>query len=67
LLRESPSALLFVSERGEQLTRAGFQKLVARAGKAAAFAFGVHTHMRHACGYNLAEQGSDTLAIQGYL
>jgi site-specific recombinase XerD len=49
------------------LTRAGFQKLVARAGKAAAFAFGVHTHMRHACGYNLAEQGSDTLAIQGYL
>jgi type 1 fimbriae regulatory protein FimB/type 1 fimbriae regulatory protein FimE len=40
-----------VSERGAPFTRAGFAKMVARAGVEAKLKFGVHPHMlRHACG-----------------
>ena len=47
---------------------AGYQRMVARAGKAAGFGFLVHSHMlRHSTGYKLANDGHDTRAIQDYL
>jgi len=42
--------------------------MVARLGKAAGFDFPVHPHqLRHACGYALANRGTDTLTPQAYL
>ncbi len=68
LQRSSASPFVFVSERGAPFTVSGFQKLVARAGKAAGFEFQVHPHqLRHACGFTLANQGFDTRSLQAYL
>jgi type 1 fimbriae regulatory protein FimB/type 1 fimbriae regulatory protein FimE len=70
LQRESSvkSVYVFVSERGAPLSVAGYQRMVARAGKAAKFAFLIHSHMlRHSTGYKLVNDGQDTRAIQGYL
>jgi integrase len=70
LQRESSvkSLYVFVSERGAPLSVAGYQRMVAKAGKAAKFPFLVHSHMlRHSTGYKLANDGQDTRAIQGYL
>jgi integrase len=70
LQRESVarSLYVFVSERGAPLSVAGYQRMVARAGKAAKFPFLIHSHMlRHSTGYKLANDGHDTRAIQGYL
>ena len=68
LQRESSSPYVFVSEREVPLSVAGYQRMVARAGKAAKFPFLVHSHMlRHSTGYKLANDGQDTRAIQGYL
>ena len=62
------SVYVFISERGAPLSVAGYQRLVARAGKAAKFSFLIHSHMlRHSTGYKLANDGQDTRAIQGYL
>ena len=62
------SPCVFVSERGSPLGVAGYQRMVARAGEAARFAFLVHSHMlRHGCGYKLANDGVDTRALQHYL
>src|SRR5215469_3974709 len=36
------AAFVFVSERGAPFTRAGFAKMIARAGREAGFKFGVH-------------------------
>ena len=59
---------VFVTERGGPLATATVGKLVARAGDKAGLPFRAHPHMlRHACGYYLANQGYDTLAIQAYL
>jgi site-specific recombinase XerD len=42
--------------------------MVERAGKAAGLSFKAHAHMlRHACGFALANKGTDTRAIQAYL
>jgi site-specific recombinase XerD len=72
LLRETPegqrATYLFVSERMASLSVAGYQRMVARAGKAAGFGFLIHSHMlRHSTGYKLANDGHDTRAIQDYL
>ena len=72
LQRETPEGArgvhIFVSERGAPLSAAGYQRMVARAGKAAGFPFLIHSHMlRHSCGYKLANDGQDTRAIQHYL
>jgi site-specific recombinase XerD len=69
LLREAPtSPYVFISERGEPLSAAGYQRMVARAGVAAKFTFLVYSHMlRHACGYALANAGHDTRLIQDWL
>jgi site-specific recombinase XerD len=50
---------LFLSERGQPLTRSSVQYLVRVAGESAGLE-GVHPHMlRHSCGYYLADRGTD--------
>lgn len=67
--RESESTrFVFTSERGGPLTTRAVHKIVARAGELAELEFSVHPHMlRHAKGYQLAQRGVDTRAIQAYL
>jgi site-specific recombinase XerD len=66
--QEPASPFVFTSERGAPFTRAGFARMVERAGEAAGFEFKVHAHMlRHATGYALANRGHDTRALQAYL
>jgi type 1 fimbriae regulatory protein FimB/type 1 fimbriae regulatory protein FimE len=69
LKRTSPeSPFVFVSERLAPFTTRAIHKIVSKAGVAARFPFTVHCHMlRHACGYQLANSGQDTRAIQAYL
>ena len=46
----------------------GFRALVKRAGVSAGLPFLVHPHqLRHACGYALANKGTDTRTLQAYL
>jgi integrase len=62
------SPFLFVTEGGGPITEATVRKLVARAGERAGIGLPVHPHMlRHATGFNLANNGVDTRTIQGYL
>jgi type 1 fimbriae regulatory protein FimB/type 1 fimbriae regulatory protein FimE len=66
--QEPKSAYVFVSERGDPFSTAGFARMVERAGGEAHFTFKPHPHMlRHACGYALANKGHDTRALQAYL
>jgi integrase len=68
LKREAESPFVFVSERGAPFSVAGFAKLVERAGVEAKLPFKAHPHMlRHACGYTLANRGTDTRTLQAYL
>jgi type 1 fimbriae regulatory protein FimB/type 1 fimbriae regulatory protein FimE len=62
------SPFVFVSERGDPFTTAGFASMLQRAGKAAGLTIKVHPHMlRHATGYTLANAGRDTRSIQAFL
>jgi type 1 fimbriae regulatory protein FimB/type 1 fimbriae regulatory protein FimE len=62
------SPFLFTTERGSPFTTAGWRKMVFRLGVAAGFDFIAHPHMlRHACGFQLANQGTDTRTLQAYL
>jgi type 1 fimbriae regulatory protein FimB/type 1 fimbriae regulatory protein FimE len=66
--QEPRSAFVFTSERGSPFTTAGFARLVERAGAAAGLGFPAHPHMlRHACGFTLANKGTDTRTLQAYL
>jgi len=66
--QEPKSAFVFVSERGDPFTTAGFARMVERAGTGAKLLFKAHPHMlRHACGYALANKGHDTRSLQAYL
>ena len=68
LKREAKSPFVFVSERGAPFSPAGFAKLVERAGVEAKLPFAIHPHMlRHACGFALANRGTDTRTLQAYL
>lgn len=59
---------LFLSERGDQLTRYSINYLVRVASERAGLAFSVHPHMlRHGCGHALANRGYDLRLIQDYL
>ena len=59
---------LFLSTRGTALSRKTFWALLRRYGEAAGLALPPHPHMlRHACGFELADQGADTRLIQDYL
>ena len=58
---------LFVSERGQALTRQSVNYLIAAAAKRAGLP-PVHPHMlRHSCGFALANRGYDLRLIQDYL
>lgn len=66
--QEPESPFVFTSERDAPFTTAGFRKLIARLGEAAGFDFGVHPHqLRHACGFGLANLGTDTRTLQAFL
>jgi type 1 fimbriae regulatory protein FimB/type 1 fimbriae regulatory protein FimE len=68
LKRGAKSPFVFVSERGAPFSTAGFAKLVERAGVEAKLPFAIHPHMlRHACGFALANRGTDTRTLQAYL
>ena len=68
LKRDASSPLIFVSERGAPFSVSGLQKMVERVGIEAKMPFKVHPHMlRHATGYVLANKGTDTRTLQGYL
>jgi type 1 fimbriae regulatory protein FimB/type 1 fimbriae regulatory protein FimE len=68
LKRQATTPFVFVSERGAPFTTAGFAKLLERAGIATKIGFKVHPHMlRHACGFALANKGTDTRTLQAYL
>jgi integrase len=59
---------VFRSERGGPMSVDVVQVICARAGREAGLRFKVHPHMlRHACGFFLAEEGTDTRLIQDYL
>src|SRR3954451_1988650 len=62
------SRYLFNTERRAPMSPAGFCKMLARTGEAAAFPFPVHPHMlRHACGYKMDNDGRDTRGLQQYI
>jgi len=59
---------LFRSERGGKLSTDIVRVICERAGQAAGFEFRVRPHMfRHAAGFALAEEGTDTRLIQDFL
>ncbi|EEE0460297.1 tyrosine-type recombinase/integrase [Salmonella enterica] len=59
---------LFISRNGMKLSRQRVFMMARKYGKQAGLPFPVHPHMlRHACGYELANQGLDTRLIQDYL
>ncbi|MDB4652008.1 tyrosine-type recombinase/integrase [Verrucomicrobia bacterium] len=58
---------LFLSERGQPLTRQSVNYIVSRSAKKAGLP-NVHPHtLRHSCGFYLANQGYDLRLIQDYL
>jgi type 1 fimbriae regulatory protein FimB/type 1 fimbriae regulatory protein FimE len=68
LKRDAKSPFVFVSERAAPFSVAGFAKMIERAGVEAKLPFKAHPHMlRHACGYALANRGTDTRTLQAYL
>jgi site-specific recombinase XerD len=69
LQRESPpSRFVFCSERGGPLSNRSVHHVVHKAGEEAGLPFPIHPHMlRHSKGFQLAQSGTDTRAIQGYL
>jgi type 1 fimbriae regulatory protein FimB/type 1 fimbriae regulatory protein FimE len=64
----STSPFVFVSERGGPLSPDMIARIVERAAEMAKLGFHVHPHMlRHATGYALANEGTDTRLIQDFL
>jgi type 1 fimbriae regulatory protein FimB len=65
--REDKLPWLFISERGQPMTRQAVNYLIRGAGERAGLGH-VHPHMlRHSCGYALANKGADFRVIQDYL
>jgi integrase len=59
---------VFRSERGAKLSTDIVRVICVRAGQASGFEFRVRPHMfRHAAGFTLAEEGTDTRLIQDFL
>jgi site-specific recombinase XerD len=59
---------VFVSERGAPFSVSGFRRMIERAAQEAGLEIKAHPHMlRHACGYALANKGTDTRTLQAYL
>ena len=65
--RDSKPPWLFLSERGQPLTRQSVNYVVGKAAARADLVW-VHPHtLRHSCGFCLANQGYDLRLIQDYL
>jgi len=65
--REDKLPWLFVSERGQPMTRQAVNNIIGEAGKRARVGH-VHPHMlRHSCGYYLANKGVDFRTAQDFL
>jgi hypothetical protein len=63
--QEPPSPFVLTSERGAPFTTAGWRKMVVRLGVVAKLGFKAHPHMfRHACGFQLANQGTGARTLQ---
>ena len=59
---------IFMSSRKSPLAPDSIRGIFEQAGKLAELPFPVHAHiLRHACGYYLAREKTDTRTIQGYL
>lgn len=60
---------LFISERRKPLSRGSVWVMIGQVATAAGLAhLDIHPHMlRHSCGYNLVNKGTDIRIIQGYL
>lgn len=59
---------VFISRKGTRLSRKQAWRIIHLAGIKAGTSTNTHPHMlRHACGYELAERGTDTRLIQDYL
>ena len=68
LRKQVDGAWLFVSDRGETMTRFAVNQMLATAGKKAGLEIKVHPHMlRHAAGYELAKAQVPTRTVQAYL
>ena len=65
--RDSRLPWLFLSERGQPMTRQSVNYMITTAGERARLPR-LHPHMlRHSCGFYLADQGYDLRLIQDYL
>jgi type 1 fimbriae regulatory protein FimB len=60
---------LFISERRRPLSRLTIWAMIRQVGRGAGLEhLAIHPHMlRHSCGYNLVNKGTDIRIIQGYL
>jgi integrase len=68
LQRKSAGDYVFVSERGERMSRSAFWRVVAQAGERACLPVKAYAHLlRYSCGYYLANKGCDLRLIQDYL
>jgi integrase len=69
LRREYPdTGYVFTSQHGTPFTEDAINRLVKNIGRRAGLSFPVHFHMlRHACGFKLANDGTDTRTIQDWL
>jgi site-specific recombinase XerD len=62
--QDPPSSYVFTSERGAPFSTRGFRTMIERLGEVARFEYRVHPHqLRHACGYVLANHGTDTRTL----
>jgi type 1 fimbriae regulatory protein FimB/type 1 fimbriae regulatory protein FimE len=61
------SPWVFNTERGASMTTDNVRKVIERAGVAAGLPWVSPHALRHACGFTLANKGTDTRTIQAYL
>ncbi|MEE7532272.1 MULTISPECIES: tyrosine-type DNA invertase [Klebsiella] len=65
---QSSSEWLFLSRKGNPLSRQQFYHIISISGYNAGLSLDIYPHMlRHSCGYALADKGIDTRLIQDYL
>ncbi|MDU4314330.1 MAG: tyrosine-type DNA invertase [Klebsiella michiganensis] len=65
---QSDSEWLFLSRKGNPLSRQQFYQIISASGDNAGLSLEIHPHMlRHSCGFALANMGIDTRLIQDYL
>ncbi|GKL87344.1 tyrosine recombinase [Klebsiella pneumoniae] len=65
---QAASEWLFLSRKGNPLSRQQFYQIIASSGGLAGLPLEIHPHMlRHSCGFALANMGIDTRLIQDYL